>query len=236
MNTDSTRKFLCPVCGQEKPYDKGMLGEIVGDPVACLIREACPHWSEDQLTCVSCLNEFGAKYIRESLEAQKGELSALEQEVVSSLTDQELISRDVNAEYDSNLTLGQRIADRVTQFGGSWTFLAVYCGLLGAWVAVNTLNLIFKPFDPYPFIFLNLVLSGLATFQAPIILMSQNRQDSRDRMRSQHDYSINLKAELEIRYLHSKMDQLLTKQWTRLMEIQRLQMEMLNAVNSKKSQ
>jgi uncharacterized membrane protein len=235
MSTENKEKFLCPVCGQEKALDNGMLGQVVGDPVARIIRQECPHWSEDQVTCVSCLNEFGARYIQEAMEAQKGELSALEQEVVDSLKDQELISRDVSSEYDANLTLGHRIADRVTEFGGSWTFLGIYCGLLVFWVAINTFRFIFEPFDPYPFIFLNLVLSGLATFQAPIILMSQNRQDARDRMRAHHDYSINLKAELEIRHLHAKMDQLLTKQWARLLEIQRMQMEMLGALDHKKS-
>jgi uncharacterized membrane protein len=232
MSPDKSEKFLCPVCGLEKQFENGTSGQTVAQPVALMIRQACSDWSQDQITCVSCLNEFAAKYVQQILEAQRGELSALEQEVISSLTDQELLSRDLNVEYESNLTLGQRIADTVTRFGGSWTFLGVYCGLLALWVAINTFHMIFQAFDPYPFIFLNLVLSGLATLQAPIILMSQNRQDARDRMRSQHDYSINLKAELEIRHLNSKMDQLLTKQWARLLEIQGLQMEMLNAINS----
>ena len=96
-----------------------------------------------------------------------------------------------------------------------------------AWVGVNSAVLFWRPFDPYPFILLNLVLSCLAAIQAPIIMMSQNRQEARDRMRAEHDYQVNLKAELEIRHLHRKVDQLLTHQWQRLLEIQRIQMELM---------
>ena len=127
-----------------------------------------------------------------------------------------------------NATLGERMADRVADFGGSWTFIILFFGILALWMGVNASFMLARPFDPYPYIFLNLMLSCLAAIQAPIIMMSQNRQESRDRLRSKNDYQINLKAELEIRQLHEKVDHLLKRQWERLMEIQEIQIELMS--------
>ncbi|HMK37489.1 MAG TPA: DUF1003 domain-containing protein [Desulfomonilaceae bacterium] len=229
MSGETNDFFVCPVCGASKPSINGMPGELINGPVAELIKKTCPAWSKDGMTCLKCLNHFGVKYVQESLEAQKGELSVLEAEVLKSLEEQEFLSRNVNVEFDKNLTLGQRVADRVTAFGGSWTFIGLYMLVLTLWVGINSYHFFLQPFDPYPFIFLNLILSGLATFQAPIILMSQNRQDQKDRLRSEYDYRVNLKAELEIRHLNAKMNNLLSKQWARLLEIQQIQIELLNA-------
>jgi uncharacterized membrane protein len=125
-------------------------------------------------------------------------------------------------------TAGQRLADRVATFGGSWRFIILFAAVLFLWIAVNSVALIFRPFDPYPFIFLNLVLSCLAALQAPVIMMSQIRQEARDRLHAMHDYQVNLKAELEIRHLHQKIDHLLSHQWERLIEIQEIQMQSIN--------
>ena len=162
-----------------------------------------------------------------------GEVTALETEVVRSMQEHELISEHVDREFETNLTFGERVADKIASFGGSWTFIISFGGFLAAWIAVNTVILATRPPDPYPFILLNLILSALASIQAPVIMMSQNRQEAKDRVRSEHDYKVNLKAELEIRHLHEKMDHLLKQQAQRLLEIQQIQIELLEEVLKK---
>jgi len=125
------------------------------------------------------------------------------------------------------MSMGQRVADRVAKFGGSWPFIFIFSGVLLAWMGVNTWLLAHHPFDPYPFILLNLVLSALAAIQAPVIMMSQNRQAEKDRLQAQQDYEINLMAEFEIRDLHDKLDALRYKQWHELWHIQQRQLELL---------
>jgi len=124
-------------------------------------------------------------------------------------------------------TLGERLSDHLASFGGSWTFIIFFFVVLVAWMAFNVVLVEQERFDPYPFILLNLVLSCLAALQAPIIMMSQKRQEAKDRLRSENDYRVNLKAELEIRHLHEKIDHILTGQWERLAEIQQIQLELM---------
>lgn len=155
--------------------------------------------------------------------------------VINSLKEQELFAHDMNVEYDTRLTFGERLADRIAEFGGSLRFIILFGAILFTWIAINTVALLSKPFDPFPYILLNLVLSCLAAIQAPVIMMSQNRQEGRDRLRSEHDYQINLKAELEIRNLHEKMDHLLLRQWQKLMEIQQIQMDLMEEIARKTS-
>ena len=118
------------------------------------------------------------------------------------------VTRNVNLEAEERLTLGQRLADRVAAFGGSWPFILVFCVVMILWVVVNTWGLAEQAFDPYPYQVLNLVLSMLAAIQAPIIMMSQNRQASKDRLQADLDYRVNLKAELEVAHLHKKVDRI----------------------------
>jgi len=179
------------------------------------------------------LARFRAKYVHALLESEKGELTFLEHEVLESLQKQELLSANVDFEFEKQRTLGERMADRLAVFGGSWKFLIYFGVFLVLWIVMNSLVLYRRPADPYPFIFLNLMLSCLAAVQAPIIMMSQNRQETKDRLRSQHDYQVNLKAELEIRNLHEKMDHLLSNQWERLIQIQELQLELLSELGRK---
>nr|WP_245187844.1 DUF1003 domain-containing protein [Frateuria flava] len=149
-------------------------------------------------------------------------------DVLRSLREHELVSTDIEREFDRQWSFGERLADRIATFGGSWTFLGCFALFLLGWIGVNSFVLWRRPPDPYPYIFLNLLLSCLAAVQAPVIMMSQNRQEAKDRLRSQHDYKINLKAELEIRHLHEKVDHLLSHQWERLVRIQELQVELLS--------
>lgn len=140
-------------------------------------------------------------------------LSDRKRRILKHVEDRTFVSRDVSHELKSKQTFGEWLADKVAEFGGSWTFISLFGSFLVVWALINTLILISNPFDPFPFIFLNLMLSMLAAVQAPIILMSQNRQSAKDRIASQHDYEVNLKAELEIMSLHDKIDQLRNEQW-----------------------
>jgi uncharacterized membrane protein len=170
------------------------------------------------------------------MEAERGELSALEQEVIKSLHANESVVEDMNAEFDKNLSFGDRLADQVAAVGGSWGFVIGFGLVLTIWVVINTVILMSKAFDPYPFILLNLFLSMLAAIQAPIIMMSQNRSAVRDRIQAESDFKVNLKAEIEVRALTEKIDQLLHNQWMRLMEIQQIQMEMLEDLTARRGQ
>lgn len=223
----------CQVCKKQKDLKELVPAELVRESLANTIRKTYPEWSGKGFICVSDLNHFRAEYVKNVILTDKGELSALEKQVIESMKEQELLSSNLNVEFEQKLTLGERLADKIADFGGSWKFIIIFFGILALWIAINSIALIKKPFDPYPFILLNLVLSCTAAIQAPIIMMSQNRQESKDRLRSEHDYRVNLKAELEIRNLHEKIDHLLINQWQRLMEIQQIQTELIEEANRK---
>jgi uncharacterized membrane protein len=161
------------------------------------------------------------------LARERGELSELDRQVVESLAREELVSRNLEQAWSDRRTTGERVADLVADFGGSWKFIISFIAVLLLWIAFNIWAATQAVFDPYPFILLNLVLSCVAALQAPIIMMSQKRQEAKDRLRSENDYRINLKAELEIRNLHEKMDHLINRQWERLTEIQQIQLEIM---------
>lgn len=137
------------------------------------------------------------------------------------------ISKNVSAEFERNLTFGERLSDKVAEIGGSWTFIAFFGAFLVAWALFNTWALAAAAFDPYPYVFLNLILSMLAAVQAPIIMMSQNRQAAKDRMAAAHDYEVNLKAELEIVGLHDKLDEIRTRHLADLLATQQQQIALL---------
>lgn len=156
-------------------------------------------------------------------------LTNFEKRVMRSIFERQYVSHDTNREFDSSLTFGQRVADKVASFGGSWTFIILFIVILIAWVALNTLIMAQRgnTFDPYPYILLNLFLSMLASFQAPVILMSQNRQGIKDRLDAAHDYEVNLKSEMEILSLHEKIDELRERKWSELITMQQNQIELL---------
>ncbi len=219
---------FCQICGKRPPAVELMTAHLVRPVVIDIIKQTFPEWSDDGFICVNDLNHFRYEYIRSLIADEKGELSNLETEVLDSITRQDILSTHVDQDFESKLTFGQRLSDRIAQFGGSWTFIIFFACVLTAWIATNSAVLLFRPFDPYPYILLNLVLSCLAAIQAPIIMMSQNRQEAKDRARASHDYQVNLKAELEIRQLHQKLDHLLSHQWDHLLEIQEVQFELLS--------
>jgi uncharacterized membrane protein len=163
------------------------------------------------------IEELTAKFLKTCENAGESE-----QRVIDRLTKRLHISRNTHQEFQESLTVGQRLADRIAVFGGSWTFILIFLSLLLGWIVLNTIVLsrLGKPFDPYPFIFLNLILSMLAALQAPVIMMSQNRYAAKDRIAAQHDYEVNLKSELEILALHEKIDTLRQQQWVELVAMQ----------------
>ena len=168
---------------------------------------------------------------RRLLEIRPDELTAQERKVLTKLASRARISEDINTTFSSQMTFGDRLADSVAAFGGSWTFIILFFIVLAAWVSANTILLgNIDAFDPYPFIFLNLVLSMIAAIQAPIIMMSQNRQSAKDRLVAGHDYEINLKAELEILSLHEKLDDVRQEKLATLMKQQSEQMKILTQI------
>ncbi len=144
------------------------------------------------------------------------------------------VARDPNVMFDEGLTRGQRIADQIARYGGSWTFIFSFMALLSLWMLYNIET--GKAFDPYPFILLNLVLSCMAAIQAPVIMMSQNRQATRDRVDAQHDYEVNMKTELEVLALHTKLDELREQRVQDILEALRNQNEMLGRIEAALSQ
>jgi len=224
----------CAVCGRDFPDRDLVPAEAVRDPIAEEIVHDHPNWSSESYICQTDLAKYRSKYVHSLLESEKGELTTLERDVLDSIQDHELISKNVDAEFDRKWSFGERLADRIADFGGSWAFITLFGFFLALWIFLNSYVLIRRPPDPYPYILLNLVLSCLAAIQAPIIMMSQNRQEAKDRLRSQHDYQVNLKSELEIRHLHDKIDHLLSHQWERLAQIQEIQLDLLTEIGKKR--
>lgn len=176
------------------------------------------------------------KEIEDLFQTSDAHLNQLREIVQETIRDQELMADNLMNPPKEILTRGQRISDRVARFGGSWIFIISFLFILTAWIVFNSIALKTAIFDPYPFILMNLVLSCIAALQAPIIMMSQNRQEEKDRKRSENDYQVNLKAELEIRSLHQKMDLLLQQQIKTLFDIQRKQMDLLTDISNRINQ
>ncbi|MBP9602339.1 MAG: DUF1003 domain-containing protein, partial [Lutibacter sp.] len=177
------------------------------------------------------LNQYRQKYIASYLVNEVGELSVLEEDVLKTLQNHETVSKKIIDDLDARkFTFGQRLADKIASFGGSWEFIIIFGLFIFIWITSNILFLLNKGFDPYPFILLNLILSCLAALQAPVIMMSQNRQEEKDRERAKQDYMVNLKSELEIRMLHEKIDHLIIHQQQELLSIQQVQVEMMEDI------
>ncbi|MEP7177061.1 MAG: DUF1003 domain-containing protein [Gemmatimonadales bacterium] len=220
----------CPVCGAHRVAHDLVPGQLVRPAIAERIARDHPGWTTAQAVCISDLRRYQLAHLEDVLEEERGELTTLDREVLERIRKGELVARNLEQDVEERLSRGDRLADRVATFGGSWTFITIFFLVIACWMAINVVVLTRKPFDPYPFILLNLVLSCLAAIQAPIIMMSQNRREVKDRLRAEHDYQVNLKAELEVRLLHEKLDHLIVHQWQRLLETQRLQVEMLDGL------
>lgn len=211
------RRYLVPI-------------DAVSPTLAARIVRDHPELAGDALVSYEDLARYRFLVVQELLVQEHGELDQLDREVAESLSRHETLASNIEDEYAGKRTFGEKLSDHLASFGGSWTFIILFSAVLGAWLLLNVAEGT-KAFDPYPFILLNLVLSCLAAVQAPIIMMSQKRQETKDRLRAFNDYQINLKAELEIRHLHEKIDHLTNNQWQRLLEIQQLQLDMLSDSN-----
>jgi len=222
-------KFKSDLSGQEFPISERVSGKSIRQPIMELIQKDFPQFSAEEFLSLTELNDYREKYITEYLVRQTGELTELEQKVIDSISDRATLS-DKLVEDETQRTFGQKIADKVAAFGGSWTFIIAFLGFILIWICLNVFWLANRNFDPFPFILLNLILSCIAAIQAPVIMMSQNRQESKDRERAKKDYMINLKAELEIRSLHEKIDHLILRQQQEIVEMQKVQTDMLSDI------
>ncbi|KIA95708.1 MULTISPECIES: DUF1003 domain-containing protein [unclassified Flavobacterium] len=211
------------------PESEKVSGKSIQSPIFALIVAAYPLFTREGYISIHELNVFREKYISNYLSEEIGVLSNLEKNVIGSLTDEKLLVSAVEDDMGPR-SFGQKIADKVADFGGSWTFIILFVVFIMLWISINIYILTNKGFDPYPFILLNLILSCVAALQAPVIMMSQNRQEEKDRDRAKKDYMINLKSELEIRMMHEKLDHLILHQQQELIEIQKVQIEMINDI------
>ncbi|MNJ83386.1 hypothetical protein D3C87_08040 [compost metagenome] len=216
--------FRSDLSNDQFPLAERISGKTIRGSILELIRKEHPDFTESHFLSIGELNDYREKYLSNMMEEQLGELSSLDKTVLESLSDKKLLS-DQLEDSASKDTVGQRVADKVASFGGSWTFIISFMVFLLIWIAFNAFILLNKGFDPYPFILLNLILSCLAALQAPVIMMSQNRQEEKDRERAKKDYMINLKSEVEIRLLHEKLDHLIIHQQQELLEMQKIQMD-----------
>lgn len=192
-----------------------------------LIQEGFPGFNQEHFISLNELNQYRRLYLTSFISQGKGELEIIDLDVMDAIKNNSILSENIQDEIESDVSVGEKLADQVASFGGSWTFILVFFSFIVVWICINIWFLLINSFDPYPFILLNLILSCLAAIQAPIIMMSQNRQEQKDRIRTEHDYKINLKAELEIKLLSEKIDHLLVNQNKKLLEIQELQTDYL---------
>jgi uncharacterized membrane protein len=233
MNKTPPATVICQICKKPMSPHAGTLAELIRPSLLEFIKKRMPDWGGTGFICLNDLGGFRKDYVRDVLQEEIGELSALDQEVIESLQQHEILSSNISKQFERKLTFGERLSDHIASFGGSWRFIILFGAVLFGWIILNAVFLLNRGFDPYPFILLNLILSCLAAIQAPIIMMSQNRAESRDRLRAENDYKVNLKAELEIRHLHEKIDHLLRRQYNRLFEIQQIQIELLEEIGRK---
>ncbi|OJY32428.1 MAG: hypothetical protein BGO90_10545 [Legionella sp. 40-6] len=221
--------IICHITKKPLKPDEGHRGDFIRKELFKLIKKDHPDFNYDSYISVEELNHYRKIYLARLIKKETGELNTLESEVVDAIFKNKFLSK--NIEYlEKKLTFGQKLADLFAKFAGSWTFIILFFLIITLWVGINVWLLTINPFDPYPFILLNLILSCLAAIQAPIIIMSQNRLEEKDRKRGEYDYKVNLKAELEIRLLDEKMDHMMMHQYKRMLEIQELQMDYLEDI------
>lgn len=212
---------------QEIQKGEDVKGQDIREGIFNLIKSEFPGFDLDDFITIDELNQYRRLYLTSLITQEKGEIAAIDKDVMEAIKNNSILSENIQDEIEADLTFGQKLADNVAAFGGSWTFITTFFSFILIWMIINIWFLAAGPFDPFPFILLNLILSCLAAIQAPIIMMSQNRQEQKDRQRSEHDYKINLKAELEIKLLSEKIDHLLAHQNKKLLEIQEIQTDYL---------
>lgn len=225
-----TKKVTCFITKKKCTEGACINANLLKDGLFEFIQKTYPGLSKKSFISIAAVNSLRKKYLTSIVAQENKEINALEKEVVNAITNNTILSENIEPDLEEKLTFGQKMADKIASFGGSWRFITLFAVFVILWMSINVFATVFKVFDPYPFILLNLILSSIAALQAPIIMMSQNRQEQKDRIRSEHDYKINLKAELEIKLLHEKIDHLIAHQNTRLLEIQEIQADYLEDI------
>ncbi|HWZ22322.1 MAG TPA: DUF1003 domain-containing protein [Cytophagaceae bacterium] len=226
MNEQKT----CSITGKSFDTEELTKGDSLHTGVFSLIKKDFPDFEATSWINNTTLNEYRKKYLETIIKEEFKDLDRMEKDVISSITKNEILSTNIEDDMEQTLSSGQRVADKIASFGGSWTFITLFFAFIIIWILMNIWLLSTKPFDPYPFILLNLLLSCIAAIQAPIIMMSQNRKEEKDRGRSENDFKVNLKAELEIRLLHEKVDHMIMHQNQKLLEIQEIQMDFISEI------
>ncbi len=226
-------EIKCDICQKKYVETDLITGHGIPNEIEKLIIRDFPDWNDNKRICKDDLNIYRMKYISSLIEDEEGKIKELEKTVITSIKQNEIIASNINIAVREKYKIADIISDKIAVFGGSWTFIIIFFILLLSWMVLNSYFLISRPFDPFPYILLNLVLSCIAAIQAPIIMMSQNRQEMKDRMRSENDYKVDLKSEIEIRTLHEKVDHLLLDQWSKMMKIQEMQIEILEEIKKK---
>lgn len=221
--------FRSDLSGKEFPENEKISAKNIRQSLLHFINKTHPNFSKSCFLSIEEMNDYREKYISEFLNKKLGNLTEVEKQVIQSVSKNTMISTEVE-EDEKEITFGQKLADKVAEFGGSWGFIIFFMSFLVVWILLNVFWLSNHGFDPYPFILLNLILSCIAAIQAPVIMMSQNRQEEKDRERSKKDYKINLKSELEIRELHEKIDHLIIHYQQDLLEIQKTQIDLLENI------
>lgn len=235
MTFDSPIPSFCQVCLATEHEKHIVPMAIIRPAIMSEIQSAHPELDRSGYICTDDLNRFRQRYLESVLGIDEAELDNNEREVLEAFGAEKILTEDVEFELEQSMTFGEHLSDQIASFGGSWRFIIAFFIFIAIWVLINSVVLFWRPYDPYPFILLNLFLSLLASIQAPILMMSQNRQEAKDRVRSENDYRTNLKAELEIRMLNEKMDHLQAVQWKRLIEIQQIQLEIINELHKKQT-
>lgn len=221
---------------KEIPNGEEVRGKDIREGIVELITSKFPNFNLESFISNDELNTFRRLYLTSLITEEKGELAIIDNDVMAAIKNNAILSENIQDEMEAELTFQQRLADKIAEFGGSWVFIITFFSFILVWMIINIWILTSRAFDPFPFILLNLILSCLAAIQAPIIMMSQNRKEQKDRKRSEYDYKINLKAELEIKLLSEKIDHLLVHHNKKLLEIQELQTDYLEDLmkNTKK--
>jgi uncharacterized membrane protein len=225
--------FKSDISNIEFPISERVLGSTVRQTILDLIIKEHPDFTAYKYLSRVELNQYREKYLEKYIANEIGEITDLEKTVLEALKDKSTITDKIDGEDKEKMSYGQRIADKVASFGGSWTFIISFVFFLLIWISTNIFWFRNQGFDPYPFILLNLILSSIAALQAPVIMMSQNRQEEKDRERAKNDYMINLKSELEIRMLHEKIDHLIINSQQEMLEIHTVQIDMMNDILQK---
>ncbi len=223
--------FVSTLSNQAFPIYEQVKGNEVSASLLEFIRKEHPQFDKTSMIALRELNDYRRRFVESTLERDLGAMNSSDQK----FDVDKLVARQLSRDRKStqHLTFGQRVADRIAAFGGSWSFILSFMGFIFVWMLLNIYLLNTKVFDPYPFILLNLILSCLAALQAPVIMMSQNRQEEKDRERAKNDYMVDLKAELQIRMLHEKIDDLMIRQQEEMFNLQQAQADMLKEILEK---